>query len=285
MKLAGIDVGLAKPFFLIAGTCFIESEQMIIDSAGYLKEICEKLDVPFIYKSSYVKTNHSSEMSFRGFGIHERLRIISKVKDQIGIPVLSDVYTIEEVDEISSVADILQTPDFLCLHADLISACARSGKPVSIKKGHFLSPDDMKNVIDKARSDAKDVGLSEDRFLVCECGTSFGYNNIVSDIRSLSIMRNTGAPIVFDTTHSVQSPNSQNIISGSHHEFIPVLARAAIATGISGLLINTQQQDTYELKSDGQNTVPLHKMAFLLEILVSLDRVVKSSPFLENNFI
>ncbi|MDU0810454.1 MAG: 3-deoxy-8-phosphooctulonate synthase [Burkholderia sp.] len=283
MKLAGFEVGLAKPFFLIAGTRVIESEQMTIDTAGYLKEICMKLNIPFIYKSSYVKDNCSSRMSFRKLGIHKGLRILSKVKDQIGVPILSDVHTIDEVDEVASVADILQTPASLC-QTDLICACACSGKPVNIKKGKFLSPHDMKSMIDKARSSAKEAGLSEDRFLVCECGTSFGYNNLVSDMRSLAIMRNTGAPIVFDATHSVQFSDSQSKISYSHREFVPVLARAAIATGISGLFIETHQ-NLKEKKSESQNAVPLHSMSILLDMLVSLDKVVKQSPFLENNFI
>ncbi|WP_310730218.1 3-deoxy-8-phosphooctulonate synthase, partial [Burkholderia pseudomultivorans] len=237
MKLCDFEVGLDKPFFLIAGTCVVESEQMTIDTAGRLKEICEKLNVPFIYKSSYDKANRSSGKSFRGLGMDEGLRILSEVKRQLGLPVLTDVHSIEEIEPVASVVDVLQTPAFLCRQTDFIHACARSGKPVNIKKGQFLAPHDMKNVIDKARDAAREAGLSEDRFMACERGVSFGYNNLVSDMRSLAIMRETNAPVVFDATHSVQLPGGQGTSSGGQREFVPVLARAAVATGVAGLFM------------------------------------------------
>ena len=283
MKLCDFEVGLDQPFFLIAGTCVVESEQMTIDTAGRLKEICEKLNVPFIYKSSYDKANRSSGKSFRGLGMDEGLRILSEVKRQLGLPVLTDVHSIDEIEQVASVVDVLQTPAFLCRQTDFIHACARSGKPVNIKKGQFLAPHDMKNVIDKARDAAREAGLSEDRFMACERGVSFGYNNLVSDMRSLAIMRETSAPVVFDATHSVQLPGGQGTSSGGQREFVPVLARAAVATGVAGLFMETHPNPA-EAKSDGPNAVPLNRMGALLETLVTLDQAVKRNPLLENDF-
>jgi 2-dehydro-3-deoxyphosphooctonate aldolase (KDO 8-P synthase) len=283
MNLCGFEVGLDKPFFLIAGTCVVESEQMTIDTAGRLKEITAKLGIPFIYKSSFDKANRSSGKSFRGLGMDEGLRILSEVKRQLGLPVLTDVHTEEEVGPVASVVDVLQTPAFLCRQTDFIHACARSGKPVNIKKGQFLAPHDMKNVIDKARDAAREAGLSEDRFMACERGVSFGYNNLVSDMRSLAIMRETAAPVVMDVTHSVQLPGGQGTSSGGQREFVPVLARAAVATGVAGLFMETHPNPT-QAKSDGPNAVPLNRMADLLETLVTLDQAVKRTPFLENDF-
>ncbi|ALV55968.1 3-deoxy-8-phosphooctulonate synthase [Burkholderia cenocepacia] len=283
MKLCDFEVGLDQPFFLIAGTCVVESEQMTIDTAGRLKEICEKLNVPFIYKSSYDKANRSSGKSFRGLGMDEGLRILSEVKRQLGLPVLTDVHSIDEIEQVASVVDVLQTPAFLCRQTDFIHACARSGKPVNIKKGQFLAPHDMKNVIDKARDAAREAGLSEDRFMACERGVSFGYNNLVSDMRSLAIMRETNAPVVFDATHSVQLPGGEGTSSGGQREFVPVLARAAVATGVAGLFMETHPNPA-EAKSDGPNAVPLNRMGALLETLVTLDQAVKRNPFLENDF-
>jgi len=283
MKLCDFEVGLDKPFFLIAGTCVVESEQMTIDTAGRLKEICAKLNIPFIYKSSYDKANRSSGKSFRGLGMDEGLRILSEVKRQLGLPVLTDVHSIEEIEQVASVVDVLQTPAFLCRQTDFIHECARSGKPVNIKKGQFLAPHDMKNVIDKAREAAREAGLSEDRFMACERGVSFGYNNLVSDMRSLAIMRETSAPVVFDATHSVQLPGGQGTSSGGQREFVPVLARAAVATGVAGLFMETHPNPA-EAKSDGPNAVPLNRMSALRETLVTLDQAVKRNPFLENDF-
>ncbi|CBW75473.1 2-dehydro-3-deoxyphosphooctonate aldolase (EC 2.5.1.55) [Mycetohabitans rhizoxinica HKI 454] len=283
MKLCDFEVGLDKPFFLIAGTCVVESEQMALDTAGQLGEICGALRIPFIYKSSYDKANRSSDKSFRGLGMDAGLRILSEVRRQIGVPVLTDVHAKEEIDAVASVVDVLQTPAFLCRQTDFIHACARSGKPVNIKKGQFLAPHDMKNVIDKARSAASEAGLSADRFLACERGASFGYNNLVSDMRSLAIMRETGAPVVFDATHSVQLPGGQGTQSGGQREFVPVLARAAVAVGVAGLFMETHPNPA-QAKSDGPNAVPLQRMRALLETLVTLDRAVKSTPLLENDF-
>jgi 2-dehydro-3-deoxyphosphooctonate aldolase (KDO 8-P synthase) len=283
MKLAGFDVGLGQPLFLIAGTCVIESEAMAIDTAGRLKEITSALGVPFIYKSSYDKANRSSGASFRGLGMDEGLRILDEVRRQIGVPVLTDVHTEAEIPTVAAVVDVLQTPAFLCRQTDFIRACAVSGKPVNIKKGQFLAPGDMKNVIDTARAAAREAGLGEDRFMACERGTSFGYNNLVSDMRSLAIMRETGCPVVFDATHSVQLPGGQGASSGGQREFVPVLARAAVAVGVAGLFMETHP-DPAHAKSDGPNAVPLHRMKDLLSTLVELDRVTKRGPFLEADF-
>lgn len=283
MKLAGFDAGLDRPLFLIAGTCVIESEAMALDTAGRLKEITSALGIPFIYKSSYDKANRSSGSSFRGLGMDEGLRILDEVRRQIGVPILTDVHTEAEVPAVAAVVDVLQTPAFLCRQTDFIRACAVSGKPVNIKKGQFLAPGDMKNVIDKARAAAREAGLSEDRFMACERGASFGYNNLVSDMRSLAIMRDTGCPVVFDATHSVQLPGGQGASSGGQREFVPVLARAAVAVGVAGLFMETHP-DPQNARSDGPNAVPLHRMKDLLSTLVELDRVAKRGPFLESDF-
>ncbi|MGE5665801.1 MAG: 3-deoxy-8-phosphooctulonate synthase [Betaproteobacteria bacterium] len=283
MKLAGFEVGLARPFFLFAGPCVVESEPMAIDTAGRLKEITAALGIPFVYKSSYDKANRSSGKSFRGLGIDEGLRILAEVKRQVGVPVVTDVHTEAEIPAVAQVVDVLQTPAFLCRQTDFIRACAVSGLPVNIKKGQFLAPHDMKNVIDKARDAAREAGLSEDRFMACERGASFGYNNLVSDMRSLAIMRETGAPVVFDATHSVQLPGGQGTSSGGQREFVPVLARAAVAVGVAGLFMETHPNPA-EAKSDGPNAVPLDRMRELLETLVELDRCVKRVGFLETDF-
>jgi 2-dehydro-3-deoxyphosphooctonate aldolase (KDO 8-P synthase) len=283
MKLCGFDVGLDQPIFLIAGTCVIESRQMAMDVAGQLKEITGALGIPFIYKSSFDKANRSSGKSFRGPGMEKGLEILADVRKEIGVPVLTDVHTEEEIPVVASVVDVLQTPAFLCRQTDFINACARSGKPVNIKKGQFLAPGDMKNVIDKARAAAKEKGLPEDSFMACERGASFGYNNLVSDMRSLAIMRETNAPVVFDATHSVQLPGGQGTSSGGQREFVPVLARAAIAAGVAGLFMETHP-DPAKALSDGPNAVPLKHMRALLETLLELDRVTKKNGFLEQHF-
>jgi 2-dehydro-3-deoxyphosphooctonate aldolase (KDO 8-P synthase) len=283
MKLCGFDIGLDQPFFLIAGTCVIESEQMALDTAGVLKEITTELGIPFIYKSSFDKANRSSGTSFRGLGMDKGLEILAKVRQQIGVPVLTDIHEVDEIKPVAAVVDVLQTPAFLCRQTDFIRACAQSGKPVNIKKGQFLAPHDMVNVIAKARAAAKEAGLPEDNFMACERGVSFGYNNLVSDMRSLAIMRETAAPVVFDATHSVQLPGGQGTSSGGQREFVPVLARAAIAAGIAGVFMETHPNPA-EAKSDGPNAVPLARMKELLGIMVELDRVVKKSRFLESDF-
>ncbi|HXF47703.1 MAG TPA: 3-deoxy-8-phosphooctulonate synthase [Burkholderiaceae bacterium] len=283
MKLCGFEVGLARPIFLIAGPCVVESESMAIDTAGRLKEITAALGVPFIYKSSYDKANRSSGKSFRGLGMEEGLRILSEVKRQVRVPVLTDVHAEDEIATVAKVVDVLQTPAFLCRQTDFIRACAQAGPPVNIKKGQFLAPGDMKNVIDKARAAAREAGLSEDRFLACERGVSFGYNNLVSDMRSLAIMRETGCPVVFDATHSVQLPGGQGTSSGGERQFVPVLARAAVAAGVAGLFMETHP-DPKNAKSDGPNAVPLARMRELLEALVELDRVTKRHGFIERDF-
>ncbi len=283
MKLYDFEVGLDKPFFLIAGTCVIESRQMALDTAGTLKEITQALGIPFIYKSSFDKANRSSGSSFRGLGMEKGLEILAEVRKQIGVPVLTDVHEVSEIEPVASVVDVLQTPAFLCRQTDFIQACAVAGKPVNFKKGQFLAPHDMINVIDKARAAAREAGKPDDHFMVCERGASFGYNNLVSDMRSLAIMRETGCPVVFDATHSVQLPGGQGTSSGGQSEFVPVLSRAAVATGIAGLFMETHPNPC-EAKSDGPNAVPLHKMKELLSTLVELDRVVKKAGFLEMNF-
>jgi len=283
MKLCGFDVGLDQPFFLIAGPCVIESRQMALDTAGSLKEITAALGIPFIYKSSFDKANRSSGASFRGLGMDKGLEILAEVKQQIGVPVLTDIHEIDEVKPVAAVVDVLQTPAFLCRQTDFIRACAQSGKPVNIKKGQFLAPHDMVNVIDKARAAAREAHLPDDVFMACERGVSFGYNNLVSDMRSLAIMRETGCPVVFDATHSVQLPGGQGATSGGQREFVPVLARAAVAVGISGLFMETHPNPAVAM-SDGPNAVPLNRIKELLATLVQLDRVVKQGGFLENNF-
>jgi len=277
MKLCNFDVGLDKPLFLIAGPCVIESEQMAIDTAGQLKEICQKLGIPFIYKSSYDKANRSSGKTFRGFGMEAGLKILEKVKTQIGVPVLTDVHDEDEIAPVASVVDVLQTPAFLCRQTDFIHAVAKSGKPVNIKKGQFLSPWDMKNVVDKAREVS-----GGDTIMVCERGASFGYNNLVSDMRSLAVMRNTGCPVVFDATHSVQLPGGQGTASGGQREFVPVLARAAVAAGVAGVFMETHP-DPAKALSDGPNAFPLGHLQEMLQTLKAIDALVKQQGFIEEN--
>jgi 2-dehydro-3-deoxyphosphooctonate aldolase (KDO 8-P synthase) len=282
-KLCGFDVGLNHRFFLIAGPCVIESEQSAIDIAGELKEITSTLQIPFIYKSSFDKANRSSGTSFRGLGMEKGLEILAKVKKEVGVPVLTDVHDIGEINAVAKVVDVLQTPAFLCRQTDFIRACAQSGKPVNFKKGQFLSPHEMLNVIEKARVAATEIGLP-DQFMVCERGASFGYNNLVSDMRSLAILRESNAPVVFDATHSVQLPGGQGSSSGGQREFVPVLARAAVAVGISGLFMETHP-DPAKALSDGPNAVPLNRMKELLRSLVDIDSVVKANnAFLEDSF-
>mgnify|MGYP002629868101 CR=1 FL=1 len=283
MKLCGFDIGLDQPFFLIAGPCVIESEQLQMDTAGTLKEITASLGIPFIFKSSYDKANRSSGTTFRGPGMLKGLEILAKVKRELGVPILTDVHSETDIATVAAVVDVLQTPAFLCRQTDFITAVAQSGKPVNIKKGQFLAPGDMKNVIDKARAAAREAGLNEDRFMACERGASFGYNNLVSDMRSLAIMRETRAPVVFDATHSVQLPGGNGTSSGGQREMVPVLARAAVAVGVAGLFMETHP-DPANAMSDGPNAVPLKHMKALLETLLELDRVTKKNGFLENNF-
>src|SRR5512132_1642514 len=282
MKLCGFDAGLDRPFFLIAGPCVVESEQLQMDVAGRLKEITAALGIPFIFKSSYDKANRSSGTSFRGPGMDKGLEILAKVRRELKVPVLTDVHTEAEVPEVAKVVDVLQTPAFLSRQTDFIRAVAQSGKPVNIKKGQFLAPADMKNVIDKARAAAREKGLPEDNFMACERGGSFGYNKLVSDMRSLAIMRDTGAPVVFDATHSVQLPGGQGTSSGGQLRLAPILTRAAVAVGVAGLFMETHP-DPAKALSDGPNAVPLKHMRALLETLVALDRVTKKNPFLENS--
>jgi 2-dehydro-3-deoxyphosphooctonate aldolase (KDO 8-P synthase) len=275
MKLCGFDAGLERPFFLIAGPCVIESEALALDTAGQLKEITQALGIPFIYKSSYDKANRSSSKSYRGLGMEKGLEILAKVKRQIGVPVLTDVHEVEDIAAVAAAVDVLQTPAFLCRQTDFIRAVVAAGKPVNIKKGQFLAPHDMKNVVDKA----VEAG-GRDRILVCERGVSFGYNNLVSDMRALAIMRETGCPVVFDATHSVQLPGGQGTRSGGQREFVPVLARAAIATGVAGLFMETHP-DPDKALSDGPNAWPLGRMKNLLQTLKELDSCVKKQGFAE----
>ena len=277
MKLCGFDVGNDKPIFLIAGTCVVESEAMTLDTAGTLKEICSDLGVPFIYKGSFDKANRSSRDGYRGPGQEEGLRILSEVKRQIGVSILTDVHEDSPMDEIADVVDVLQTPAFLCRQTNFILRAAAAGKAVNIKKGQFLSPWEMQNVVDKAKS------TGNDDIMVCERGFSFGYNNLVSDMRGLAIMRGTGCPVVFDATHSVQLPGGQGSSSGGQREFIPVLARAATAAGVAGLFMETHPDPSVAL-SDGPNAWPLGKMRALLEILMSVDNAVKQTAYLEAEF-
>jgi 2-dehydro-3-deoxyphosphooctonate aldolase (KDO 8-P synthase) len=277
MKLCGFEVGLDKPFFLIAGPCVIESMQLQLDTAGRLKEITSKLGVPFIFKSSFDKANRTSGTSFRGPGLAEGLKVLSEVKRQLGVPVLTDVHEDTPLAEVASVIDVIQTPAFLCRQTDFIQTVAKAGKPVNIKKGQFLSPWEMKHVAAKAKA------TGNEGIMVCERGASFGYNNLVSDMRSLSVMRDTGCPVVFDATHSVQLPGGQGTSSGGQREFVPVLARAAIGVGVAGVFMETHP-DPAKALSDGPNAVPLKHMRALLEQLLAIDRVVKSQPLLENRF-
>jgi 2-dehydro-3-deoxyphosphooctonate aldolase (KDO 8-P synthase) len=276
MKLCGFEAGLDRPLFLIAGPCVVESRNMALDTAGELKRICAELDVPFIYKSSYDKANRSSLKSFRGLGMDKGLEILADVRKTIGVPVLTDVHAIDEIAQVAAVVDVLQTPAFLCRQTDFICAAAAAGKPVNIKKGQFLAPGDMVNVVDKARA-----ASGTDNVMVCERGVSFGYNNLVSDMRSLMIMRNTGCPVVFDATHSVQLPGGQGTSSGGQREFVPVLARAAVASGIAGLFMETHPQPEKAL-SDGPNAWPLQHMKALLKTLAAMDALVKREGFAEN---
>lgn len=283
MKLCGFEIGLDRPFFLIAGPCVIESEQLQMDTAGTLKEITTQLGIPFVFKSSFDKANRSSGSTFRGPGIDKGFEILAKVKRELQVPVLTDIHSADQIVQASSVVDVLQTPAFLCRQTDFICAVAQSGLPVNIKKGQFLAPSDMKNVIEKARAAAREKGLNTDNFMACERGVSFGYNNLVSDMRSLAIMRETNAPVVFDATHSVQLPGGQGTSSGGQREMVPVLARAAVAVGVAGLFMETHP-DPAKALSDGPNAVPLHHMRVLLETLLALDRVTKQNGFLEKNF-
>lgn len=276
MKLCGFDVGLDQPFFLIAGPCVIESLQLQLDTAGQLKEITQRLGIPFIFKSSFDKANRTSAGSFRGPGLEEGLKVLGEVKRQLGVPVLTDVHEYTPLDEVAAVVDVLQTPAFLCRQTDFIQNVARAGLPVNVKKGQFLSPWEMKHVASKA------LATGNTQIMVCERGASFGYNNLVSDMRSLSVMRDTGCPVVFDATHSVQLPGGADGKSGGQREFVPVLARAAVAAGVAGLFMETHPDPSKAL-SDGPNAWPLPKMARLLETLMEIDRVVKRAGFLESN--
>ena len=283
MRLCGFDAGLDKPFFLIAGTCSIESLDMSLDVAGQLKDICMALGIPLIYKGSFDKANRSSGSTQRGLGLDAGLKILDEVRRQLNIPVLTDVHDESQVKTVASVVDVLQTPAFLCRQTDFIRSVAQSGKPVNIKKGQFLAPWDMKNVVDKARAAAREAGLNEDNFLACERGVSFGYNNLVADMTSLAEMRHTGAPVVFDVTHSVQKPGGQGTSSGGAREMVPVLARAGVAAGVAGGFMETHPHPA-QAWSDGPNAVPLKHMRALLESLVAIDKAVKQVPLLENHF-
>lgn len=283
MELCSFNVGLDQPFFLIAGPCVIESRQMAFDTAGKLKEITDELGIPFIYKSSFDKANRSSGHSYRGPGMSEGLKILADVRAELGVPILTDVHDKDQVDDVAAIVDVLQTPAFLCRQTDFIQACAATLKPVNIKKGQFLAPHDMLHVVEKARAAARDAGGDGSTIMVCERGASFGYNNLVSDMRSLAIMRETQCPVVFDATHSVQLPGGQGSRSGGQSEFVPVLARAAVAVGISGLFMETHP-DPAKAMSDGPNAVPLEHMAALLRSLKALDDVVKNNNVLDLNW-
>jgi 2-dehydro-3-deoxyphosphooctonate aldolase (KDO 8-P synthase) len=280
MQLFGRDVGLDQPFFLIAGPCVVESEELQLRTAAELKRIADKLGILLIFKSSFDKANRSSDRSFRGPGMEEGLRVLEKVREALGVPVLTDVHDIPQIEPVAEVADVLQTPAFLARQTDFIHAVAATGKPVNIKKAQFMAPQDMVNVVDKARNAARAAGANEDTIMVCERGASFGYNNLVSDMRSLAIMRETGCPVVFDATHSVQLPGGQGTSSGGQREFVPVLARAAVAAGISGLFMETHP-DPSNAKSDGPNAWPLDRMESLLTTLLALDQAVKETGFEE----
>src|SRR5689334_5754075 len=281
MQLLGREVGIDQPLFLIAGPCVVESEDLQLRTAERLKDITERLGVHFIFKSSFDKANRSSDKSFRGPGMDEGLRVLEKVKQAVGVPILTDVHDIPQIEPVAEVVDVLQTPAFLARQTDFIHAVAASGKPVNIKKAQFMAPHDMKNVVDKARNAAQAAGVNEETIMVCERGASFGYNNLVSDMRSLSIMRETGCPVVFDATHSVQLPGGQGTSSGGQREFVPVLARAAVATGVSGIFMETHP-DPSKAMSDGPNAWPLDQMESLLTTLVQIDRLVKERGFEES---
>ena len=297
MKLCGFETGNRNPFFLIAGPCVIESREMVMDIASFMKETCDELGIRYIFKASFDKANRTSGKSFRGPGIDEGLKILDDVRREVSVPVLTDVHTAEQVRQVADVVDVLQTPAFLCRQTDFIVACAQSGKPVNIKKGQFLAPHDMVNVVAKARQAAEEAGLNPDNFMVCERGASFGYGNLVSDMRSLAIMRETKAPVVFDATHSVQMPEEwlhtdhfgwqmpggRGSCSGGDRRFVPVLSRAAVAVGIDGIFFETHPNPD-EALSDGPNMVPLARMPELLEELVRIDRIVKGFDYLENSF-
>jgi 2-dehydro-3-deoxyphosphooctonate aldolase (KDO 8-P synthase) len=283
MKLCGFEAGLDHPLFIIAGPCVVESEEMTLRIATQLRQVTEELGLHVIFKASYDKANRSSGDSFRGLGMDSGLRILEKVRREVGLPVITDVHSEAEIPAVAAVVDVIQTPAFLCRQTDFIHACARSGRPVNIKKGQFLAPGDMVNVIDKARSAAREAGLDDDRFLACERGASFGYNNLVSDMRSLAILRATGCPVVFDATHSVQLPGGQGTSSGGQREFVPVLARAAVAAGVAGVFLETHP-DPKNARSDGPNAVPLHHMRALLASLQEIDRAVKARGFIERDF-
>ena len=282
MNLLGRPIGLDQPLFLIAGPCVVESEELQLRTAERLKNITEKLGVFFIFKSSFDKANRSSDRSYRGLGMEEGLRILDKVRSELDVPVLTDVHDISQIAPVGEVVDVLQTPAFLARQTDFIHAVAASGKPVNVKKAQFMAPHDMKNVVEKARTAAQAAGVNEDMIMVCERGASFGYNNLVSDMRSLAVMRETGCPVVFDATHSVQLPSGQGKSSGGEREFVPVLARAAVAAGVSGLFMETHP-DPASARSDGPNAWPLDRMEQLLETLVELDRLVKERGFEESN--
>jgi 2-dehydro-3-deoxyphosphooctonate aldolase (KDO 8-P synthase) len=276
MNLCGYDVGLDRPFFLIAGPCVVESRQLSMDVAGELKQICADLEIPFVFKASYDKANRSSHGSFRGPGMEEGLHVLSEVRKHVAVPVLTDVHAEDEIGAAAAAVDVLQTPAFLCRQTDFIQAVARAGKPVNIKKGQFLAPDDMRQVVAKAKAASR-----ADNIMVCERGASFGYHNLVSDMRALAIMRATGCPVVFDATHSVQLPGGRGTSSGGEREFVPVLARAAVATGVAGVFMETHPNPD-EALSDGPNAWPLHRMRALLETLKEIDTVVKSRGFVES---
>ena len=284
MRLCGFDIGLDKPFFVIAGPCSLETEELAIEIAQEMKSICSDLGIHYIFKASYDKANRTSGLSYRGPGIQRGLEILAKVRETVGVPVITDVHTAEDVPLVAKYVDVLQTPAFLCRQTDFIRACAQSGRPVNIKKGQFMAPGDMLNVMRKARDAARQMNLPEDNFLCCERGASFGYGNLVSDMRSLVIMRQTGHPVVYDATHSVQLPGGNGTTSGGAREFVPALARAAVAVGISGIFMETHPNPD-EAKSDGPNLVPLHHMRELLRSLVEIDRVVKAQVFLENKIM
>ncbi|MBM6929158.1 3-deoxy-8-phosphooctulonate synthase [Parasutterella secunda] len=282
MKLCGFEVGLDQPIFLMAGPCVIESEEMVMEIAREMKSICDGLGIHYIFKASFDKANRTSVSSFRGPGMQKGLEILARVRETVGVPVVTDVHNEAQVTEVAKYVDVLQTPAFLCRQTDFICACARTGKPVNIKKGQFLAPHDMVNVIEKARAAAREAGVNEDNFMCCERGASFGYGNLVSDMRSLAIMRETGTPVVFDATHSVQLPGGNGTSSGGNRAFVPVLSRAAVAVGVSGLFMETHP-DPACAKSDGPNMVPLSRMRELLSSLVVIDKVVKGLPLLEND--